>query len=234
MIRNFGTDKFQKSLKTQLSDGSFLESKFLTKSLTAAQKTLEDQNFDMRKNVFDYDQILSKQRSVIFAERRNIIETPVIKRKVLSYGIQVINEIIDQYKIKDCEQINLICENLFGHSMDLNLYIETNSKISRNSLKLYLQQQLWISYECKEAELQNYDYGLLRQIEKATVLKYIDTIWKQHLITMSLLRDNVSWRGYGQRNPIDEYRIESFYIFKFIIKVTQRLIIYEFLHLKPI
>ena len=234
LIRNFGTDKFQKSLKTQLSDGSFLESKFLTKSLTAAQKTLEDQNFDMRKNVFDYDQILSKQRSVIFAERRNIIETPVIKRKVLSYGIQVINEIIDQYKIKDCEQINLICENLFGQSMDLNLYIETNSKISRNSLKLYLQQQLWISYECKEAELQNYDYGLLRQIEKATVLKYIDTIWKQHLITMSLLRDNVSWRGYGQRNPIDEYRIESFYIFKFIIKATQRLIIYEFLHLKPI
>jgi len=234
LIRNFGSQSLKNYLKNELSDGSFLESRFLTKGINTAQTTLENQNYDVRKNVYDYDEILSKQRSVIFYERRNILKTPIIKRKILGYGDQVINEILKNYKSKNSDQINKICENLFGKSLDLDLFFKINLKVSKNSLKLYLRQQLWLAYEYKEAELQNYDYGLIRQIERVTILKYIDIFWKEHLVTMSLLRDNVGWRGYGQLNPLYEYRVEGYYLFNFLIKLIQRLVIYEFLHIRPI
>jgi len=220
--------------KQYIEDGRALEGRALTKSISLAQKSMENRNYDVRKNVFDYDQILSKQRLVIFSERENILETPSIKRKILGYGNQIIAQISNQYKFTNKDQITLTCENLFGQSADLNFFFESNDKISQNSLKLYLQQQLWLAYEFKEAELQNHEYGLLEQIEESLVLQYMDAVWKDHLVIMGILRDNVGWRGYGQRNPLDEYRSEGFYIFRYIILLIERLIIYEFFHLRPI
>ena len=101
-------------------------------------------------------------------------------------------------------------------------------------MKNYLQQQFWLTYELKEAEIDTVEIGLMREIERATMLKYIDIMWKEHLQNMSLIRDAVGWRGYGQRNPLFEYKDEAYGLFLYLIKLIRQLVIYELLNIKPI
>ena len=91
-----------------------------------------------------------------------------------------------------------------------------------------------MTYELKESEIETIEIGLMREIERATILKYIDIMWKEHLQNMTLIRDAVGWRGYGQRNPLFEYKDEAYSLFVYLIKLIRQLVIYELLNIKPI
>jgi preprotein translocase subunit SecA len=215
-------------------DDSPLESKFLTKSLDSAQKRVEEADYDGRKYLFDYDDILNKQRNVVYYERRKILESESVREKILAYGEQIISEIILELedKILSAYQFNQIFENLFGTNLILNLINKFNIKFENYDcveLQIYLFQEFWLSYEMKALELEIRQPGIIRSLERTLILIYSDNAWKEHLQKMSLLRDAVGWRGYGQRNPLFEYKDDAYELFQNRSQTTRHLVIYDLL-----
>lgn len=234
LIRLFGDTRLENVLKSQLLDDLPLESKLVTKILDSAQKRIEEKNYEQRKNLFDYDDVLNKQRNVVYYERRKILESESVRTKILAYGEQVISEIIEELRQKTfmINQIIFRLENLLGTDLLLNLETKLNivaDKFNPDELQLYLFQEFWVSYEAKVIELEIQHLGLIRELERTLILIYMDREWKEHLQKMSLLRDAVGWRRYGQRNPLYEYKEEAYALFKCRGLITRHLVIYELL-----
>lgn len=232
LIRLFGDAKLENVLKSQLLDDLPLESKLVTKVLDSAQKRIEERNYEQRKNLFEYDDVLNKQRNVVYFERRTILRSDSVRACILAYGEQVISEIVESLR-KEPASVNQVLfrlENFLGTDLLLNLETKLNisaNNIDSDSLKLYLFQQFWLSYEARIVELEIYEAGLIRELERTLILVYIDREWKDHLQKMSLLRNAVGWRRYGQRNPLYEYKEEAYSLFKCRGLVTRHLVIYE-------
>jgi len=229
LLRLFGGPKIQNFMQNQFLDDSPLESDLLTKSLDSAQKRVEEADYDSRKYLFDYDEILNKQRNVVYYERRKVLESQSVRDKILAYGEQVILEIILelQSKIIDRNQLLLILENLFGTNLNLNLINKLDLNFNLTELKDYLFQEFWLCYETKVLELEIRQPKIIRSLERTLLLIYSDTAWKEHLQKMSLLRDAVGWRGYGQRNPLFEYKDDAYELFQNRSQITRHLVIYD-------
>ena len=234
LLRVFGSTNIKSYMNNELLDDIPLESPLLTKSLDSAQTTVENRNYDSRKYLFDYDEVLNKQRQVIFYERRDVLESRSVRNKILALGDQVISDIVEESNELNLKELNITLQDLFGTTLNLKELSNFNSNYTKLELKNYLQQQFWLTYELKEAEIETVEIGLMREIERATMLKYIDIMWKEHLQNMSLIRDAVGWRGYGQRNPLFEYKDEAYGLFLYLIKLIRQLVIYELLNIKPI
>jgi preprotein translocase subunit SecA len=234
LLRLFGGPKIQNFMQNQLLDDSPLESELLTKSLDSAQKRVEEADYDGRKYLFDYDDILNKQRNVVYYERRKILESESVREKILAYGEQIISEIVGELeeKILNSNQIGQILENLFGTNLMFNLINKFNIKFENYDpveLQIYLFQEFWLSYETKALELEIRQPGIIRSLERTLILIYSDNAWKEHLQKMSLLRDAVGWRGYGQRNPLFEYKDDAYELFQNRSQTTRHLVIYDLL-----
>lgn len=232
LLRRFGGANIQNFMQNQLLDDDPLESNLLTKSLDSAQKRVEEQAYDARKYLFDYDDVLNKQRNVVYYERRQILESKSVRDKILAYGEQVIAEIGTEIKEKNLQSEKAISllENLFGTSLVLNLFAKFNNNSTNFDLvelETYLFQEFWLSYEAKALELEVRQPGIIRALERTLILIYIDITWKEHLQKMALLRDAVGWRGYGQRNPLFEYKEEAYDLFQIIGQTTRHLVIYD-------
>ena len=229
LLRLFGGTTIQNFMKSELFDDSPLESDLLSKSLDAAQKRLEETEYESRKNLFDYDEILNKQRNVIYYERRKILESVSVKMELLAYGEQIISEIINKIEKKKLTSSNIIAriENLFGTHLILNKFVDNLAGFDQKELKVYLFQEFWLCYEAKVLELEIRHLGIIRALERTLILIYLDIEWKEHLQKMSLLRDAVGWRSYGQRNPLFEYKDEAYELFKSRGLITRHLVIYD-------
>ena len=229
LLRLFGGPKIQNFMQNQFLDEAPLESDLLTKSLDSAQKRVEEADYDARKYLFDYDEILNKQRNVVYYERRKVLESQSVRDKILSYGEQAILEIILelQSKVTNQNQVILILENLFGTNLTLNLLNKFGTNFDMNELKDYLFQEFWLCYETKVLELEIRQPRIIRSLERTLLLIYSDTSWKEHLQKMSLLRDAVGWRGYGQRNPLFEYKDDAYELFQNRSQITRHLVIYD-------
>jgi len=235
LLRRFGGSDIQSFMQAQLiDDNDPIESNLLTKSLDAAQKRVEEQSYDARKYLFDYDEVLDKQRKVIYYERRQILESNSIQTRIIAYGEQVISEIVNELLEKTIDNTELITllENLFGTKLTLNLISKFNlnySNFDPLELEIYLFQEFWLAYESKSLELEIMFPGVARSVERFIILRYLDISWTEHLQKVSLLRDAVGWRGYGQRNPLFEYREEAYYLFQAISQTTRTLVLYDLL-----
>ena len=232
LLRLFGGLQIQNFMESQISNDMPLESQLVKKSLDSAQERVEERAYQQRKNLFDYDDILNKQRNIVYYERRQILESISVQRNILAYGEQIITELILELRKEssyDKELLTLI-ENLFGRNLILNQIKESNIKYNTfdpYELKLYLFSEFWLIYQSKIIELAVYGEGILENLERSIILLNIDRIWREHLQKMTLLREAVGWRGYGQRNPLYEYRQDAFYIFETREKLLRSLVIYE-------
>lgn len=234
LLRLFGGPKIQTFMQTQMTDDSPLESTLLTQSLDSAQERVEERAYQQRKNLFDYDDILNKQRNIVYFERRQILKSISAQKNIFAYGEQIITDIILELKREKTltiQTINLL-ENLFGKNLSLK-YIP-NSKTLLNQfnvseLKTYLFNEFWLSYQSKINELSIYGDGICENLERSIILLNIDRIWREHLQKMTLLREAVGWRGYGQRNPLYEYKQDAFYMFETRKEVLRHLVIYDLL-----
>ena len=231
LLRLFGGNSIQNFMKNELFDDAPLESELLTKSLDAAQKRLEEMEYESRKNLFDYDEILNKQRNIIYYERRKILESTSLKMELLAYGEQIIVEIIKKIKKKNLQSINIVnkLEHFFGSHLILTGFLKTLNTLDFDQveMKTYLFQQFWLCYESKVLELEIRHVGIIRALERTLILVYLDIEWKEHLQKMSLLRDAVGWRSYGQRNPLFEYTDEAYELFKSRGLITRHLVMYD-------
>ena len=228
LFRNFGSSKLQNFMQNQLLDDLPLESSLLTKSLDAAQKRVEERDYDGRKYLFDYDDILNKQRNIVYYERRKLLESQSLRETILAYGEQVIKDIINLFKDPKFTRNNSLIEELFKtRFVSLN---ENLNGIDPFELKTYLFQEFWLSYEAKVLEFEICQTGLIRSFERTIILYYTDIAWKEHLQKISLLRDAVGWRSYGQRNPLFEFKEEAYNLFQNRNITIRHLLIRDFLH----
>ena len=230
LFRNFGSANLQNFMQSQFLDDLPLEGNLLTKSLDAAQKRVEERDYDGRKYLFDYDDILNKQRNIVYYERRKLLESQSLRETVLAYGEQVIKDIVnllisDENKLtQDKFEIEELFKTRFV-SLSNNL-----NSLDSFQLKSYLFQEFWLSYETKVLEFEICQIGLIRSFEQTIILYYTDIAWKEHLQKIALLRDAVGWRTYGQRNPLFEFKEEAYNLFQNRNVTIRHLLIRDFLH----
>merc|ERR1712154_80389 len=120
-----------------------------------------------------------------------------------------------------------LVENLFGNNLLLKISQDDLNNFTSLELKTYLFQEFWLCYETKILELEIYHLGIIKALERTLILIYIDINWKEHLQKMSLLRDAVGWRSYGQRNPLFEYKDDAYKLFKNRSSIIRHLLIYD-------
>jgi preprotein translocase subunit SecA len=234
LLRLFGGPKIQNFMQTQIPDDSPLESKFITKSLDSAQERVEERAYQQRKNLFDYDDVLNKQRNIVYYERRKILESVSVQKNIFAYGEQIITELLlelREEKFSNKGTISLI-ENLFGTNLLLNYLKDADSFVDDfylQDLKLYLFNEFWLTYNLKTIEFSVYGVGIIENLERSIILINTDRIWREHLQKMTLLREAVGWRGYGQRNPLYEYKQDAFEMFETREEVLRHLVIYDLL-----
>lgn len=226
LLRLFGGPKIQNFMQTQVSDNSPLESNLITKSLDSAQERIEERAYQQRKNLFDYDDVLNKQRKIVYHERRQILESASVQKNIFAHGEQIITELLLEFQD---ETISLV-ENFFGRNLALNYNRDFNSvrkEFTLPELKFYLFNEFWLTYQAKMAELSVYGTGIMESLERSIILLNTDRIWREHLQKMTLLREAVGWRGYGQKNPLYEYKQDAFSMFENREEVLRHLVIYD-------
>jgi len=234
LLRLFGGPKIQTFLQTQMQDNTPLESSFLTKSLDAAQQKVEERAYQQRKNLFDYDDILNKQRNIVYSERQVILKSVSTEKNIVAYGEQIITDLLNELQNENHSnsQTFELLENLLGANLSIK-YLPSSKVVVEQfnlaELKIYLFNEFWLTYRSKIKELSAYGNGICENLERSIILMNIDRIWREHLQRMTLLREAVGWRGYGQRNPLYEYKQDAFSIFETRKKFLRHLIVYDLL-----
>jgi preprotein translocase subunit SecA len=231
LLRLFGGPNIQNFIQTQLFDDSPLESKLITKSLNRAQKRVEERAYEQRKNLFEYDDVLNKQRETIYFERRKILESRSIRNKILEYSEQTIAENAPVTLSKRKKILNFFSTllskfiSIFVYGKNFKLLKPSSNNIKLKTLKPHLFSEIWMDYYIKDFELYPYQNDCIETEERDTILFFNDLIWKEHLQRMTLLREAVGWRGYGQRNPLYEYRQDAYGLFQEFQAILRQVIL---------
>nr|YP_010444222.1 preprotein translocase subunit SecA [Fibrocapsa japonica]YP_010444392.1 preprotein translocase subunit SecA [Fibrocapsa japonica]UTE95109.1 preprotein translocase subunit SecA [Fibrocapsa japonica]UTE95278.1 preprotein translocase subunit SecA [Fibrocapsa japonica] len=233
----FGGDQIQNLAKNfQLDFGETpIESKFLAKALDNAQEKVESYNYDIRKQVSDYDKILNEQRTVFFKLRNYILRCQFVRHWYVSFGDVYMEELIDIIFSPDFRKSVLLqklvfgeLEGLFGFDINIepDIFINTLPEI----LYEFLVEQFWLIYLETEEELEMFEDNLPKDFEKCCLLKGMDFAWKNHLEKMEELKETIGWRAYAQRDPLNEYKKEAYLLFFSIFEDARNQALYEFLN----
>jgi preprotein translocase subunit SecA len=237
IFRLFGGNNIQNLIQTfQLNlnnDETPLESKLLTKSLDLAQEKVENYFYEMRKRVYEYDEVLNEQRKVFYSTRSFILKTSTIRNWVLDLGEYVILDIVNYMNTINFENNEIVKQDfielkkLLGFSFNIN--IDSIETISPLLFFNFLREQFWLIYDLKEINSEIIDPGFYRQFEKICLLQAIDFSWSEHLQKMNDLRESIGWRAYAQRDPLIEYKQEGYRIFTNTLKQIRNFLIYAVL-----
>ena len=222
LMRLFGSEKIYGILdKLGMDDSMALENNMLSSSVEAAQKKVEGRNFDIRKTVLDYDDVLNKQREVIYQQRNQVLEGQDIKETILDMIEKTVASVFEEYSIYSeyPEEWNMtgLLEEYSSKTIPKlpeNLTIEKLLKMEKNEILELLTEEAIKAYEAREESL---GAEVLRDLERVVLLKNVDAKWMDHLDGMEDLRQGIYLRAYGQRNPLTEYQYESYDMFNAMI-----------------
>ena len=238
LLRLFGGDKILDFIQNiGLEDDTPIQSPILTKSLESAQKKVEAYYYESRKQLFEYDQALNLQRNGIYSERKKILQTINLREWILEYGERSIYDLLTTANSKKYNNLDSFVQikmkKLLGlyYSSDFNAVFEDqNLPLTKKLFK----QQFQISYDLKEMQLEIIEPGLVRELERSFILQQIDFSWKDHLKKISSLRESIRWRAYGQRDPLTDYKKESYNFFIIMLTQIRHRIVYLLLRSKII
>jgi preprotein translocase subunit SecA len=221
LIKVFGGDNIKKWVEYLMQDkDSALESSLLTNSLENAQKKIELYNYDLRKNIFQYDDILNNQRKQIFQARNELLCKNIYQDLFLRYSESFFDE-----GFKKQENFEKL-EKWFGYYA--GYFGKKEKKKIRENKDFY--KEIWISNDLRYAESNIYQEGFLKITRSTNILSIFDYYWTEHIERMSYIRETISWRAYGQQNPLVEYNIEAFKSFKLMFEEIRSCMLYYFLN----
>nr|YP_010851566.1 Preprotein-translocase subunit a [Echinothamnion hystrix]WGH14486.1 Preprotein-translocase subunit a [Echinothamnion hystrix] len=224
LFRIFGGNTIENLItKLKIDDKAPIESILLTKSLNSAQKKVEAYFYDIRKQLYEYDEVIHNQRKAIYNERKKILKSTFTRDCILEYAEYTIEEMLTIYiktnKEKKTLQQIIKLLNIKDNTKDLSI-------MKFDQIKYYLNEQLRINYDLKEIYLEQLRPGLIRQLEKYYLLQQIDQAWQEHIDKMNLLKEYIGWRSYGQQDPLIEYKNEAFHLFINMIIYIRQTVVY--------
>ncbi|TLY35010.1 MAG: preprotein translocase subunit SecA [Nitrospirae bacterium] len=228
LLRIFGSERISKiMLKLGMEEGVPIEAGMVTRAIENAQKKVEAHHFEIRKQLLDYDDVLNKQREVVYERRRIILSGEDLQAEIQSYAEQILDELLDVYCPKDSYQedwdLKGLADACFAQfSIDIKDGAESPAALKEmgfDALRDDMLRKIQEAYAKKEQEL---GAELLRYLEKMVLLRTIDTLWKDHLLGMDSLREGIGLRGYGQKDPLIEYKREAFDMFAGMMDRMQR------------
>ncbi len=217
LLRLFAADNIASIMdRLGMDENDPIEHKLITRSIERAQKKVEARNFDIRKHVLEYDDVMNQQREVIYAERRKILRGEDLKENIFFMLDKIIESEMDQYAnaklypeewtldglIEDAEKI---------YAPEGKLKKEELEAMSRDELEETLRKTARDAYAARE---QLFGEENMRELEKVVMLRVVDNHWMEHLDRMDMLREGINLRAYGQRNPLVEYKIEALDMFE--------------------
>ena len=239
LLRIFGGERVASLMNAfRVEDDMPIESGMLNRSLEGAQKKVETYYYDMRKQVFEYDEVMNNQRKAVYAERRRVLEGRGLKQQVIGYGERTINDIVDAYVNPDLPPEEWDLEQVVSKAKEFvylleDLKPEQLQGLSLDELKAFLQEQMRNAYDIKEGQVEIARPGLMREAERFFILQQIDTLWREHLQAMDALRESVGLRGYGQKDPLIEYKNEGYDMFLDMMIQMRRNVIYSMFMFQP-
>ena len=215
-----------------------IESGMLTRSLEGAQRKVETYYYDIRKQVFEYDEVMNNQRRAIYAERRRVLEGQNLKQRVIEYAEMTMDDIVDAYINPELPSEEWNLDKLVDKVKQFVYLLEELQPtqledMAVDEIKTFLHEQVHIAYDMKESQVDKIQPGLMRQAERFFILQRIDTLWREHLQQMDALRESVSLRGYGQKDPLIEYKSEGYELFLEMMIDIRRDVVYSLFQFQP-
>ena len=239
LLRIFGGERVAGLMNAfRVEEDMPIESGMLTRSLEGAQKKVETYYYDIRKQVFEYDEVMNNQRRAVYAERRRVLEGRDLKKQVLGYGERTMDDIVEAYVNPELPPEEWDLSHLTGKVKEFvyllqDLQPEQLQGLNMEELKAFLHEQLRIAYDLKEVQIEELRGGLMREAERFFILQQIDTLWREHLQSMDALRESVGLRGYGQKDPLIEYKNEGYDMFLEMMTQMRRNVIYSMFMFQP-
>ena len=235
LLRIFGGDNIKSFMeKMGLEEDEPINSRMVSNAIQKAQKRVEARNFDIRKYVLEYDDVMNQQRKVVYDQRRKILEGEDMKDQILSMVDNIIEKGMETYADPklypeewDFAGLLKYAEKYFLAPGDLKL--EEIEDMSREEVEDKLKTMAYETYNAREESIGS---PMMRELEKAVMLKVVDSKWMEHLDDMDMLKEGISLRSYGQRNPIVEYKVEAFDIFEEMQQAMMETIILYLYHIQ--
>jgi preprotein translocase subunit SecA len=239
LLRIFGGERVAGLMKAfGVEEDMPIESGMLTRSLEGAQKKVETYYYDIRKQVFEYDEVMNNQRRAIYAERRRVLEGLDSKEQVVKYGEQTMDDIVGAYINPDLPSEEWELDKLVSKVKEFvyllaDMTPDQLEDLSVEEIKTFLHEQVRNAYDLKESQVNATRADLMRDAERFFILQQIDTLWREHLQQMDALRESVGLRGYGQKDPLIEYKTEGYELFLDMMTDIRRNVVYSLFQFQP-
>lgn len=218
LMRIFASDRVSSMMrKLGMKEGEAIEHPWVTKAIANAQRKVESRNFDIRKQLLEYDDVANDQRRAIYSQRNELLDVSDVSETITSIRDDVFKSTIDSYippqsleEMWDVEGLEQRLSNDFELEMPIADWLEKEPELHEETLRERIMQHAMDSYASKE-EVVGLD--MMRNFEKGVMLQTLDSLWKEHLAAMDYLRQGIHLRGYAQKDPKQEYKRESFAMF---------------------
>ncbi|ENM5785333.1 preprotein translocase subunit SecA [Vibrio metoecus] len=222
LLRIFTSDRMAALIQSGMDEGEAIESKMLSRSIEKAQRKVEGRNFDIRKQLLEYDDVANDQRKVVYELRDELMSADDISDMIAQNREDVLNAVMDEYispqSLEDMWDIKGLEERLkndFDLPLPIQSWLDADNKLYEEALRERIIEQAVEVYKAKE---QAVSPAVMRNFEKSVMLQTLDTLWKEHLAAMDHLRQGIHLRGYAQKNPKQEYKRESFELFEELLE----------------
>ncbi|MDG2175009.1 MAG: preprotein translocase subunit SecA [Gammaproteobacteria bacterium] len=237
LMRIFASDRVGNLMrKLGMGEGEAIEHKMVTNSIEKAQRKVEGRNFDIRKQLLEYDDVANDQRQIVYLRRNELMETDDISDVITTMREGVVNDHIGMYiplqSIEEQWDVSGLEQSLdgeFGVKLPLQQWLDDDDELYEDTLRTRIVDAIVKTYEEKSAQVGDN----MRAFEKQITLQILDTLWKEHLSQMDSLRQGIGLRGYGGKNPKQEYKREAFVLFEELLNNLQHEVI-KFLSLVQI
>ncbi|EEX42826.1 preprotein translocase subunit SecA [Vibrio furnissii] len=222
LLRIFTSDRMASLIQSGMDEGEAIESKMLSRSIEKAQRKVEGRNFDIRKQLLEYDDVANDQRKVVYELRDELMSAENISDMIEQNRIDVLTAVMDEYippqSLEDMWDIQGLEERLkndFDLPLPVQTWLDEDDKLYEEALRERILEQAVTVYKAKEEAVGE---TVMRNFEKSVMLQTLDTLWKEHLAAMDHLRQGIHLRGYAQKNPKQEYKRESFELFEGLLE----------------
>jgi preprotein translocase subunit SecA len=236
LLRIFGSERISGLMdKLGMEEGEPIEHSMLSKAIENAQRKVEAHNFDIRKHLLDYDDVMNKQREVIYGQRRQILVGENPREELLGFLEEIAENLVAAYTAEKTPpeewDWKTLRERLLGqYGIELPLSPEQQKEVTPQKLEKEIISALQQAYDSQTALFGERE---MSQVERFIVLQTLDSLWKDHLLNMDHLRDGIGLRGYGQKDPLQEYRREGFDMFMAMIQRFREETISLLLRIRP-